>query len=119
MVALLAVGCSAIFTSVALLTKHEHWHLEQQESQHLAAALNDAIATLPVKYYARITEIIEKWIPWINLAFVLSALILPRLDASTKRNEASHYRTREDSDRGAGGTETYTYNGYSPAGGLG
>jgi hypothetical protein len=54
MVTLLASGASAIFTSVALLTKHEHWKLHIEEGKILAEALNDAISTLPEKYYAQV-----------------------------------------------------------------
>lgn len=90
-VALLATGCTAIFTSVKLLTKHEHWELEELEAKILSEALNDAFETLPSKAYEIIIAIIEKWVPWVNLVFVVSAILLPRIEESAKRFEKSHY----------------------------
>jgi hypothetical protein len=90
MVTMLASGAAAIFTSVALLTKHEHWNLQHDEGQILAEALNDALETLPEKQYAQITGIVEKWIPWINLCFVVGAIIVPRFEASAKRIEKKY-----------------------------
>lgn len=100
MVTLLASGCSAIFTSVALLTKHDHWALHANESKALSEALNDAINTLPAKYYEQISSIVEKWIPWINLCFVASAIIFDRIEQSNKLVEATRYKPRERSDAG-------------------
>lgn len=119
MVAMLTAGSSAIFTSVAMLTKHDHWSLNREEARVLAEALNDAINTLPVKYYEQITAIIEKWIPWINLTFVLGAIITTRIEDSVKLYEkkqrpfpAEEPRpgAREGSDRGDGRTEADSYN---------
>lgn len=87
MVAMLAAGSSAIFTSVALLTKHDHWMLREIEAEKLSEALNDALNTLPVKYYEQITGIIEKWIPWINLTFVLGTIVTTRIEDSIKLYE--------------------------------
>ena len=106
MVAMIATGCSAIFTSVSLLTKHDHWQLAIEEAQHLSQALNDAIETLPTKYYAQITQIIERWIPWINLSFVVGAIIIPRLEESAKRVEARNYKATPGSNTGNARTET-------------
>ena len=106
MVAMIATGCSAIFTSVSLLTKHDHWQLAIEEAQHLSEALNDAIETLPAKYYAQITSIIEKWIPWINLSFVVGAIIIPRLEESAKRIETRNYKATPGSNTGNARTET-------------
>ena len=94
MVTMLASGAAMLFTSVALLTKHDHWNLETEEAKTLAEALNEAISTLPEKYYAQIIAIIEKWVPWFNLAFVVGAIVIPRIEASSKRIEKSH--TRDD-----------------------
>lgn len=114
MVTLLAAGCSALFTSVALLTKHEHWQLSSDsvpsEAKILAEALNDAINTLPTKYYEQITSIVEKWFPWINLAFVISALVIERVERSVaiyEQAEKARYVPRERSDAGnaVGGTQ--------------
>lgn len=102
MVTLLASGCSALFTSVALLTKHDHWQLRNDckptEAAILAEAINDALDTLPAKYYDIVTSIVEKWIPWINLIFVVSALVYDRIEQSEKLIEATRYRAREGSD---------------------
>lgn len=102
MVTLLASGASALFTSVALLTKHDHWALRSDcqptEAKILAEAINDALDTLPVKYYDFVTSIVERWIPWINLAFVLSALIFDRIAQSEKLIEATRYRPSNTSD---------------------
>jgi hypothetical protein len=100
MITLLSSGAAAIFTSVALLTKHDHWSLQTDEAKILAEALNDAISTLPEKYYAQVIAIIEKWIPWINLCFVVGAIIVPRLEASAKRIEKSHSQQSETSNSG-------------------
>lgn len=99
MVTMLSTGCVAIFTSLAMLTKHEHWNLERVEAKTLAEALNDAIATLPEKYYAQITGIVETWIPWINLCFVAGAIIIPRIEASTKRLEETHRNKSQTTDK--------------------
>jgi hypothetical protein len=98
MVTLLASGASAIFTSVALLTKHEHWKLHIEEGNILAKALNDAISTLPEKYYAQVVGIIEGWIPWINLCFVVGAIVIPRIEASAKQIERKHSPKSEPSN---------------------
>ncbi|HEY7160218.1 MAG TPA: hypothetical protein VH815_03120 [Acidobacteriota bacterium] len=98
MVTLLASGASAIFTSVALLTKHEHWKLHIEEGKILAEALNDAISTLPEKYYAQVIGIIEGWIPWINLCFVVGAIVVPRIEASAKQIERKHSPKSEPSN---------------------
>jgi hypothetical protein len=115
MVAMIATGCSAIFTSVSLLTKHDHWQLAVEEAQHLSQALNDAIETLPAKYYAQITSIIEKWIPWINLSFVVGAIVIPRLEESAKRIEARNYQSSKGNNAGNAGTEASPVNGPASA----
>jgi len=90
MITLLSSGAAAIFTSISLLTKHDHWALQTDEAKIFAEALNDAINTLPEKYYAQVIAIIENWIPWINLTFVVGAIIIPRIEASAKRIEKRH-----------------------------
>ena len=99
MVTMLASGAAAIFTSVALLTKHEHWNLQHEEGKILAEALNDALETLPEKHYAQIVGVIEKWIPWINLCFVVGAIIVPRFEASAKRIEKKYPKESTGSDK--------------------
>lgn len=122
MVTLLASGASALFTSVALLTKHEHWQLRNDckptEAAILAEAINDALDTLPVKYYDIVTSIVEKWIPWINLCFVLSALIYDRIEQSEKLIEATRYQARNGSDKRYtnGAEEAGNVGGYSSVG---
>jgi len=69
----------------------------------LSEALNDALNTLPVKYYDQITSVIEKWVPWVNLAFVAGAIIVPRIEESTKRIEATRYQSVDSTtERGNG-----------------
>lgn len=120
MVMMLSAGLTSIFASVAILSKHKHWYLEGEEAKTLADALNDAISTLPAKYYAQVVGIIEKWIPWINLAFVVYAIVAPRIEESTKLAQERNYRTSETSDRGHGGTENDNYTHWpSSIGGLG
>lgn len=98
MVTMIATGCTAIFSSISLLTGHKHWRLVVEEAQHLAEALNDAISTLPSKHYEFIIGIVEKWIPWINLAFVVGAIIIPRIEESAKQVERLRYKPRNTSD---------------------
>ena len=111
MVTMLATGATAIYTSLALLTKHDHWNLEHLEAKHLAEALNDAINTLPEKYYAQVTGIVEKWIPWINLAFVVGAITIPRIEASAKRVEESHRKPNPPVDKRNEPSTTDNFNG--------
>lgn len=101
------------------MTKHDHWSLEREESRVLSEALNDALNTLPVKYYEQITAIIEKWIPWINLTFVLGAIVTTRIEDSIKLYEKGKrpfsaqepsVDAGEGSDRGNARTETDSFN---------
>lgn len=108
MVAMLSVASTALFTSISLLTKHDHWNLEKTEAHILAEALNDALVTLPGHTYAAIIAIIEKWVPWINLIFVVSAIILPRIEASTKRIEETRYQSNSATNAGNARTENTT-----------
>jgi hypothetical protein len=116
MITLLSSGAAAIFTSVSLLTKHDHWSLQTDEAKILAEALNDAISTLPEKYYAQVIGIIEKWIPWINLCFVVGAIIVPRLEASAKRIEKSHSQQSETSNSGDARTKDNPFSNWSSLG---
>jgi hypothetical protein len=116
MVTMISTGCVAIFTSLALLTKHDHWYLEKPEAKTLAEALNDAIATLPEKYYAQITGIVETWIPWINLCFVVGAIVIPRIEASTKRVEEAHRKPSETTDKRDATTTNHNFDSSSSIG---
>lgn len=113
MVTMLTVASSGLFTSIALLTKHEHWALTPPEAKALAEALNGALDTLPVKYYEQITAIIEKWIPWVHLAFVGGTIVLDRIEQSAKRVEESRYVPREGRNQGTeqATTGAYPFNG--------
>jgi hypothetical protein len=95
MVTMIATGMALMFTSVALLTKHDHWSLEGGEAKALSEAINGALDTLPAKYYVQITGFVENWIPWINLTFTLGAILLPRIEESIKRVEAGNYKQAE------------------------
>ena len=116
MVTMLASGAAAIFTSVAMLTKHDHWKLHPDEAGTLAEALNDAISTLPEKYYAQIVAIIERWIPWINLTFVVSAIVIPRIEASAKRIEKSYSPVNNADDKRDAGTTDNPFSNYTSLG---
>jgi hypothetical protein len=116
MVTMLASGAAAIFTSVALLTKHDHWNLQHEEGKILAEALNDALETLPEKQYAQITGIVEKWIPWINLCFVVGAIIVPRFEASAKRIEKKYPKESTGSDKRDTAATDNPFGGWSSLG---
>jgi hypothetical protein len=116
MVTMLASGAAAIFTSISLLTKHDHWNLQTDEGKILAEALNEAINTLPEKYYAQVTGIVEKWIPWINLCFVCGAIIVPRIEASAKRIEKRYTPKSEGSDKRDTTTTDNPFGSYSSIG---
>lgn len=116
MVTMLASGAAAIFTSISLLTKHDHWNLQTDEGKILAEALNEAINTLPEKYYAQVTGIVEKWIPWINLCFVCGAIIVPRIEASAKRIEKRYSEPSKGSDKRDTTTADNPFGGYSSIG---
>ena len=116
MVTMLASGAAAIFTSVALLTKHDHWNLQHEEGKILAEALNDALETLPEKQYAQVTGIVEKWIPWINLCFVVGAIIVPRFEASAKRIEKKYPKESAGSNERDTATTDNTFSGWSSLG---
>lgn len=107
-VTLLASATSALFTSIALLTKHDHWSLVSEESKALSESLNEAFATLSTKHYEFIIAILEKWVPWINLIFVASAIILPRIEESAKLSEAKRYQPNQTGDSGDAGAKTDT-----------
>jgi hypothetical protein len=96
MVTMISTGMSLAFTSVALLTKHEHWSLQGEEAKALAEAINSALDTLPAKYYEKITGFVESWVPWINLSFVCGAIIIPRIEESFKRAEAGNYKAPDE-----------------------
>lgn len=116
MVTLLSGGAAAIFTSISLLTKHDHWNLEKTEGKILAEALVDAINTLPEKYYAQVIGIIENWIPWINLCFVVGAIVIPRIEASAKRVEKRYNVESKASNSGNAGTEDNPFRDLSSIG---
>ena len=116
LVTMLSTASVAIFSSIELITKHEHWALEKPEAQILAEALNDAIATLPAKYYDSIIAIIERWIPWINLIFVIGAIVIPRLEASGKRIEERNYQPHKTDNNGNAGTKDNTVGSWSSLG---
>lgn len=116
MVTMLASGAAAIFTSISLLTKHDHWNLQTDEGKILAEALNEAINTLPEKYYAQVTGIVEKWIPWINLCFVCGAIIVPRIEASAKRIEKRYSEPSKGSDKRDTATTDNPFGSYSSIG---
>jgi len=84
MVMVLGQASAAIFTCVAMLTNHDHWSLEREESEKLGKALNDALSTLPERAYEKVIAIAEKWHPWVHLIFVLGILVWTRIEESSK-----------------------------------
>lgn len=116
LVTMLASGSAMLFTSIAMLTKHDHWSLQSEEARTLAEALNEALNTLPEKYYAQIIAIVEKWIPWFNLAFVVSAIVLPRIEASTKRVEETHSSKNSGNDKRNARTEDNPFSNFTSLG---
>lgn len=116
LVTMLSTASVALFSSVELLTKHEHWALDKAEAQFLAEALNDALATLPPKYYDSIIGIIEKYVPWVNLCFVIGAIVIPRIEASGKRIEERNYQPRETGNGRDARTEDNPFSNWSSLG---
>jgi hypothetical protein len=116
LVTALSTASVALFSCVELLTKHEHWALEKTEAQILAESLNDALATLPAKYYDSITAIIEKYVPWINLAFVVGAIIVPRIEASSKQIETGNNAENKTDDRRDARTEDNPFSNWTSLG---
>jgi len=113
-VTLLASATSGIFTSIALLTGHEHWPLVIQESKNLAEALSDCLDTLPSKTYAQIIAILEKWVPWVNLAFIAGAIIVPRITKSLERvEERYHPKDNRSNERQTDRTENNSFDPFS------
>ncbi len=83
-ITLLSTGLSSLFGIVAAF-EGEHWYLQDFEAQLLSAQLDQALSTLPEEYYASVNEALEKYAPWVALAFTSYAIVRPRLDASAKR----------------------------------
>jgi hypothetical protein len=92
MVGALAGASEMFFAGMALATGHHHWLLEEQEAQILAKALDNALDTLPEKYYEVITKITNKWFPRTNLIWTIGAIVGPRLNASAERVKARNYQ---------------------------
>lgn len=116
LVTMLATASVALFSSIELITKHEHWALEKAEAGILAEALNEALSTLPAKYYDSIIGVIEKYVPWINLIFVIGAIVIPRIEASSKRIEEKHYQPNKVDDKRDAGTEDNPFSNFSSLG---
>ncbi len=116
LVTMLSTACVAVFSSVELLTKHQHWALEKTEAQILAEGLNDALATLPAKYYDSIVGIVEKYIPWINLIFIIGAIVIPRIEASGKRIEERNNQPNNAGNERNAGTEDNPFSNWSSLG---
>lgn len=74
---LIAVGCNALYGTAALFLG-THWELEQDETVHLAKAIDNALSTLPPEYYGVIKNAIENYIPWIALTITAGAITIPR-----------------------------------------
>jgi hypothetical protein len=122
LVTMLATASVAVFSSIELITKHKHWALENAEAKILAEALNDTLATLPAKYYDSIVRIIEKWIPWVNLIFVIGAIVIPRIEESSKQLEQSkssqsgNNAQNQGNDKRNEGTEDNPFSSWSSLG---
>jgi hypothetical protein len=117
MVIMLATMANAIFASVSIITRQDHWNLEPQESNEFAIALNDALSTLPTKAYEAISKLIESYAPWLQLCFVTYAIVMPRIKESNKRNESAAYRTRQEYDARNGRTTPDNFDSFTSLGG--
>jgi hypothetical protein len=116
LVTMLSTASVALFSSIELLTKHQHWALEKTEAQILAEALNEALATLPAKYYDSIVGIIERYIPWVNLCFVIGAIVIPRIEASGKRIEEKHNQPHNPNNGRNAGAEDNPFSNWTSLG---
>lgn len=112
----LSTASVALFSSIELLTKHQHWALEQTEARILAEALNDALATLPPKNYDSIIGVIEKYVPWINLCFVVGAIVIPRIEASSKHFEGKYKEPNQVNNERDARTEDNPFSNWSSLG---
>lgn len=97
-IGLLTVCSTLSFSTVALLTGHDHWSLDEEESAYHAKALNGMLDTLPNKYYEIIVVAAEKWLPRFFYIFALCALVAPRINESAKRFDDRNYRSSEKPD---------------------
>lgn len=88
-IGLISVGLNAAYASVGVLTKDDHWSLNQAESAALAAQINSCLETLPGKIYAEVIAKIEQFLPWIGLAITASAITIPRIEQSRAKREAA------------------------------
>jgi hypothetical protein len=106
MVHVLGQASAAMFACVAMVTGHDHWLLEQQESSKLGEALDRALATLPERAYEKVIEISDKWAPWVQLTFVLGVILWDRVEQSAKLVEESNYRQAPGSAEGPKATQS-------------
>lgn len=120
MVMVLGQASSMLFTCVAMLTDHEHWMLQEPESNKLGKALDAALSTLPERAYEKVLEIADKWHPWIQLIFVVAFIVWPRIEESSKlaRGERVEEPNSQGSEASANGSgragQGGTYGGYRP-----
>jgi hypothetical protein len=114
MVMVLGQASSMLFTCVAMLTDHEHWMLQEAESNKLGKALDAALSTLPERAYEKVIAIADKWHPWIQLVFVIAFIVWPRIEESSKiaRGEQSvEGADTRQSEAGASGSNGARQNG--------
>jgi hypothetical protein len=105
MVMVLGQASAALFACVSMLTNHEHWELEEKESEKLGEALDAALSTLPEQAYEKVIAIADKWYPWAKLVFIVGILIWTRIEESAKLVEAANYKPGDGSVGGSNGTE--------------
>src|SRR5262245_10056674 len=108
MVMVLGQASATLFACVALLTEHDHWYLEKEESDKLGEALDKCFATLPERAYEKVIEISEKWHPWIQLVVALGVILWDRIEESSRLAQSTKETNNQRSDGGAngsGGTE--------------
>jgi hypothetical protein len=90
------------------------WQLKDSEAKELAKAVLECTETLPKKQKAKVDAFLKEWGPWVKLATIGGAIMLPRIEATRailkeqKENATSNNATGTGRDVGsaaAAGTE--------------
>src|SRR5206468_8020115 len=72
LVGLISVGINTVYSTASIFLG-PHWELDDEESAHLAKAIDRALRTLPDSSYEIIRQYVEKIIPWVGLGIGLVA----------------------------------------------
>ncbi len=87
----ISITVETIFRTIAL-KQGEHWKVNQQENLILSQALQEALETLPGDSYLEILGYIEKFGPWVAVAWTAYNICSPRI-ARTKQINATKAKT--------------------------